>query len=78
MKKVARALLERLNALLVLDWRKRAAARAKVRIEIEDTLENLPQAYTAGLFRTNCGALFEHVYEVYQGDGASVFADTAA
>ena len=76
MKKVARALLERLNALLVLDWRKRAAARAKVRIEIEDTLENLPQAYTDELFRTKCGALFEHVYEVYMGDGASLYSGT--
>ena len=73
-KKVARVLLDRLNALLVLDWRKRAAARARVRIEIEDTLESLPRAYTDELFRAKCGALFEHVYEAYMGDGASLYS----
>jgi type I restriction enzyme R subunit len=76
-KKVARQLLERLNALLVLDWRGRSSARAKVRIEIEDALESLPRAYTDDLFRTKCGALFEHVYEAYAGDGRSVFTEAA-
>ena len=76
-KKVARALLERLNALLVLDWRKRAGARAKVRIEIEDTLDSLPKAYTDELFKTKCGAPFEHVYETYMRDGASVYSGSA-
>jgi len=37
-KKVAQALLERLKVLLVLGWRQKVQARAKVRIEIEDTL----------------------------------------
>ena len=78
MKKVASILLERLNALLVLDWRKRSGARAKVRIEIEDTLENLPQAYSDELFRTKCNVLFEHVYEAYMGDGASVYSGAAS
>ena len=34
-------------------------------IEIEDALECLPRAYSDDLFRTKCGALFEHVYEAY-------------
>lgn len=76
-KKVARVLLDRLNALLVLDWRKRAAVRAKVRIQIEDTLESLPPAYTDELFRTKCNVLFEHVYEAYMGDGASLYSGAA-
>ena len=46
-------------------------------IEIEDVLENLPRAYSDDLFRTKCGALFEHVYEAYAGDGRSVFSAAA-
>jgi type I restriction enzyme R subunit len=38
-KKVARQLLERLNALLVLGWRQKAQARAGVRLAIEDGLD---------------------------------------
>ena len=77
MKKIARHLLERLNALLVLDWRKRLSARAKVRYEIEDTLEGLPETYTKEVFATKADALFEHVYESYFGDGRSAFGSSA-
>jgi type I restriction enzyme R subunit len=74
-KKVARELLDRLHALLVLDWRKRSSARAQIRLAIEDTLDDgLPGTYTKELYNTKCEALFEHVYESYQGDGASVYA----
>ena len=74
-KKVARELLDRLRALLVLDWRKRSSARAQIRLAIEDTLDDgLPRTYTKELYNTKCEALFEHVYESYQGDGGSVYA----
>ncbi len=73
-KKVARQLLERLHALLVLGWRQKVQARAKVRITIEDTLdEGLPRAYTKELYAKKTEALFEHVYEAYAGDGRSIF-----
>jgi len=73
-KKVARQLLERLNALLVLGWRQKIQARAKIRLAIEDTLdEGLPRAYTKDLFAMKSDVLFEHVYEAYAGDGRSVF-----
>jgi type I restriction enzyme R subunit len=73
-KKVARKLLDRLNALLVLDWRKRSSARAQIRLAIEDTLDDgLPRTYTKELYNTKCEVLFEHVYESYQGDGRSVY-----
>lgn len=76
-KKVARQLLERLNALLVLGWRQKIQSRAKVRIAIEDTLdEGLPGAYTKELFARKTEVLFEHLYEAYQGDGNSVFSAT--
>ena len=73
-KKVARQLLQRLNALLVLDWRTRMAARSRVRLAIEDTLdEGLPRAYTKEIYASKCDSLFEHVYEAYRGEGQSVF-----
>jgi type I restriction enzyme R subunit len=73
-KKVARQLLDSLKTLLVLDWKKRATARAQVRLAIEDTLDDgLPRAYTKDLYQEKCGVLFEHVYESYLGDGASVY-----
>ena len=47
-------------------------------LAIEDALdEGLPRAYTKDLYRTKCGVLFEHVYESYFGDGASVYRDAA-
>lgn len=75
---MAHQLLERLKALLALDWRKRASARAQVRLAVEDALdEGLPRAYTKDLYQTKCNVLFEHVYESYFGDGGSVYRDAA-
>ena len=75
-KKVAKTLLARLHELLVLGWRQKIQSRAKVRLAIEDTLdEGLPQAYTQDLFRSKSAALFEHVYESYMGEGRSVYAE---
>jgi len=73
-KKVARQLLERVNALLVLGWRQKIQSRARVRIAIEDTLDDgLPRAYTKDLFAKKSEVLFEHVYEAYRGEGQSVY-----
>jgi type I restriction enzyme R subunit len=63
-KKVARQLLERVRAALVLNWRQKAQARAQVRLAIEDALdEGLPLAFTPALYQTKCTVLFEHVFE---------------
>jgi type I restriction enzyme R subunit len=73
-KKVARHLLDRVRAALVLDWRQRAQARAQVRIAIEDTLdEGLPRAYTPDIYQTKCAVLFEHVFEKF-GEAAAASA----
>jgi len=77
-KKVARQLLERLHALLVLGWRQKIQSRARIRLAIEDTLDDgLPRAYTKQLFKSKSDALFEHVYEAYVGEGKSVYSATA-
>jgi type I restriction enzyme, R subunit len=73
-KKVTRQLLHRLKSLLVLDWRGRIGARATVRQAIEEELDDgLPRAYTPQVYQTKVSAVFEHVFESYQGEGASVF-----
>ncbi len=64
-KKVARLLYERLQAVLTLDWRKKSSARASVLTAIKDTLDDgLPRAYTPEIYEKKCTTLFEHVYEV--------------
>jgi len=63
-RKVARESLERLKALLVLNWRQKAAARSQLKLAIEDALDaGLPRAYTPDLYTHKCSAVFEHVYE---------------
>jgi type I restriction enzyme R subunit len=77
-KKVARELLERLKQLLVINWRQKSSARSQLKLAIEDLLEaGLPRAYSPELYRQKCSALFEHIYENYQGEGGSIF-NTAA
>jgi type I restriction enzyme R subunit len=72
-KKVARQLLERLQRILVLNWRQKAQARAQVRLAIEDALDDgLPRAYTPELYQQKCSALFEHVFEGFGNKEARV------
>ena len=74
-KKVAHHLLEKLHKLLVLGWRQKVSTRARVKIEIENALdEGLPRAYSKELYAAKCSAVFEHVYQSYQGEGQSVYA----
>ena len=74
-KKVARDLLERLKALLVLNWRQKSTARSQLKLTIEDTLDTgLPRAYTPELYNQKCSAVFEHVYESYPERDAGVYA----
>lgn len=74
-KKVARDLLSRIKALLVLNWRKKAAARSALRLAIEDTLDaGLPRAYVPEIYHKKCDALFLHVYEKYPERDVGVYA----
>ncbi len=74
-KKASRELLVRLKALLVLNWRQKAAARSQLKLAIEDTLDSgLPRAYTPEIYNQKCSAVFEHVYESYPERNAGVYA----
>ncbi|MBI3270967.1 MAG: type I restriction endonuclease subunit R [Planctomycetes bacterium] len=74
-KKVARALLAKLKGLLVLDWRQKAAARAQVKLAIEDLLDGgLPRAYSKDVYKQKCSSVFEHFYENYSDSGTGAYA----
>jgi len=74
-KKVARELLTRLKALLVLNWRQKSAARSTLKLAIEDTLDTLPSVYDRPLFAQKCSAVFEHVYESYPERNAGIYTE---
>ena len=61
--------------MLILNWRQKAAARAQLRLAIEDVLyTGLPRIYSPDLYQQKCSAVFEHVYESYAGQGDSIYA----
>jgi type I restriction enzyme R subunit len=76
-KKVARELLNRLKALLVLNWRQKSSARSQLKLAIEDVLDTLPEAYDRPLYAQKCSALFEHVYESYPERDSGVYSTAA-
>jgi len=70
-KKVARELLETLKKeKLVLDWKKRQATRAAVRLTVETILDRLPRAYTPQIYGTKVEQIYQHVFESYAGMAA--------
>ena len=73
-KKVAKDILSRLKELLVLNWRKKSAARAKLKVEIADTLDTLPDVYDRVLYSQKCSMVFEHVYESYPEKNTGIYA----
>ena len=73
-KKVTKELLAKLKSILVLDWRNKIQARARIHSTIKDTLDNgLPSPYTPEIYNKKVEAGFEHIYERYRGEGSSVF-----
>jgi type I restriction enzyme R subunit len=73
-KRVAKDLLQTLKKeKLVLDWRKRQQTRASVRLCIEETLDQLPPAYSADLYRDKCELTYQHIYDSYFGLGRSLY-----
>ena len=51
----------------LLSWRQKAQARARVRLAIEDTLdEGLPRSFTPEIYQGKVAVLFEHVFETFR------------
>jgi type I restriction enzyme, R subunit len=74
-KASAKRLLSHLHEKLVLDWRRRAATTADVRVTILDILdEDLPEdPYPPEVFDVKVQAVFDHVLTAYGDDGTSVY-----
>jgi type I restriction enzyme R subunit len=74
-KGVARELLQKVKALLVLNWRAKAASRAQLKMTIEDALDlGLPMAYTPELYQQKCATIFDHFYVSYPEREQSIYA----
>ena len=74
-KKVARDLLETLKReKLVLDWRKKQQARAKVQTTVQTVLDRLPSVYTKELYSQKCIEVYQHIHDSYYGEGRSIYA----
>jgi type I restriction enzyme R subunit len=43
-----------------------------VRLAIEEALDKLPSIYTRDLYQQKCGAVYQHVYDAYYGEGKSI------
>jgi type I restriction enzyme, R subunit len=74
-KASAKRLLSHIHDKLVLDWRRRAATTADVRVTILDVLdEDLPEdPYPPEVFDAKVQAVFDHVLTAYGDDGSSVY-----
>ena len=63
---------------LILAWKKRQAARAKVKQSIEKICdENLPDVYDVNLFYEKCNALYEHIYDNYEDAKINIYTNIA-
>ena len=72
-KKLAQELLTELKAALVIGWRKKQRAKARVQKIIDDILQDLPDSYDDDSWKTACDRVYVHVFDKYQGDGRSVY-----
>lgn len=74
-KKISHDLLKTLKKeKLVLDWRKKQATLAAVRLAVEEKLDELPERFTTEIYQRKCDAVYQHIHESYMGSGQSVYA----
>lgn len=74
-KKTAKELLEILKKeKLIAGWRRMQAARAKVKVAINDICDkDLPEVYEEGIFKEKCDDLYMHFYDNYQSTSQNVY-----
>jgi type I restriction enzyme R subunit len=67
--------VEKIKQLLVLNWQQKSEARAKLKLLIQDALDEcLPRAYTPELDQQKCEAVFAHVEQAYPERELSIYA----
>ncbi|MCP4431658.1 MAG: hypothetical protein GY806_11820, partial [Gammaproteobacteria bacterium] len=58
---------------LVIDWRKKQQAKARVRDHIQAVLDDLPESYDEVKWNNVFDSVYQHVYQAYRGQGESVY-----
>jgi type I restriction enzyme R subunit len=78
-KQSARELVEKIKQLLVLNWQQKSEARARLKLLIQDALDEcLPRAYTPELYKQKCEAVFAHIEQSYPERDQSVYSLTSS
>ncbi|TMX06636.1 DUF3387 domain-containing protein, partial [Aeromonas salmonicida subsp. achromogenes] len=73
-KEIAKVLTEKMQEMLVIDWRKKQRTKARVKNMIEEVLDNLPESYDDELWPKTCSEVYMHIFEKYPGQGQSPYA----
>ncbi|WP_374027420.1 type I restriction endonuclease subunit R [Bdellovibrio bacteriovorus] len=74
-KKVAKELVGKIRASLVIAWKKKQQTRAAVRVTIEKVLDQgLPEVYDRKLFSEKCERIYQHVFDTYGSDGENPYS----
>jgi type I restriction enzyme R subunit len=73
-KEIAKELTEKMQEMLVIDWRKKQRTKARVKNMIEEVLDNLPESYDDDLWPKTCSEVYMHIYEKYPNQGQSVYS----
>ncbi len=72
-KEIAKELTEKMQEMLVIDWRKKQRTKARVKNMIEEVLDSLPESYDDDLWPKTCSEVYMHIFEKYPGQGQSVY-----
>lgn len=72
-KEIAKELTDKMQEILVIDWRKKQRTKARVKNMIEEVLDNLPESYDDDLWPKTCSEVYMHIFEEYPGQGQSVY-----
>jgi type I restriction enzyme R subunit len=73
-KELAKELTEKMQEILVIDWRKKQRTKARVKNMIEEVLDGLPESYDDDLWPKTCSDVYMHIFEKYPGQGQSVYS----
>lgn len=71
--KVSAAIDDAVEQTIVNDELKQRT-RADVYSTVRTLLDELPRAYTPELYQQKCDAVYQHVYDSYQGEGQSIYS----
>lgn len=74
-KEIAKILTEKIQDILVIDWRKKQRTKARVKNMIEKVLDSLPDSYDDELWPKTCREVYMHIFEKYSGQEQSPYTN---